>query len=494
MKRFCITLQLVLLLGMSCFAQRVTFDSKYVKVGVMSNKWTNSLRENPNIRQLGDITSVPNSESGLNAEDIGKKVLDILFQRDATGLHMDRLYEQALQNTTVEEIEVALKDISAETKDILKREVAHQLLKNNYIVLFQSEKKKEKDREYWYVYHVGIDDQIIEQAYLNWRNPSTYDQITVPVKLVAKGKVRNYDNLVYDIAKKVPAFAVRGPVTSRFPFVSRMGSDMGVRNSGRIFLYRFKEYPDGNIYSKKVCTTRATEIGGDNTRMYMISGTFPSTKKGDVAVLRDYHRSSLSLMGQASFGDDARYGGRLQYEYLMNFSKSGVAQYLLAAVGYNRHDKEPAGIWWDETKTIQPTLNNANVSIGYGFGFNFLGRLEFMPYVMAGYQYSFITSGNDPMYYWDNNYQYPGDEQIGWWRDLYNRGLNSNHTEEDKGLYYHSFIAHGGARLSVNLWYPLQFMLGADYNFSTKKTSLDPILERHTLNRINIYAGLRLHF
>ena len=59
-----------------------------------------------------------------------------------------------------------------------------------------------------------IDDRIIEQAYLNWRNPSLYDEIKVPVKMVAQGKVplKAFDEneLIYDIAKKVPAFAVRG--------------------------------------------------------------------------------------------------------------------------------------------------------------------------------------------------------------------------------------------------------------------------------------------
>ena len=493
MKRIYLFYTLLLLCNIAANSQKLAFDAKYVKVGVMSNEWPSCMANNPNIRSLGQLES-----TSFDEEQIGKQILDILFQRDNEGLHMDRLYAQALQNTTVEEIEVAIKDASAETKDILKREVAHQLLKNNYIVVFQNVPKGKKLKKYWKVYHVGIDDKIIQQAYLNWRTPATYDQIHVPVKLIATGKVPgglNDDNeLIYDIAKKVPAFAVRGPVTSRFPFIARMGDNMGVKKSCRIYVYRFKEAANGDLYSKKICTTRATAVMNDSTRMFTISGTFPSTKMGDIAVLRDRHRSSVSLMGQASFGNDARIGSRLQYEYLMSFSPKGIAQYILAAVGYNRHDKEPDGIWWDESKTIQPVLNNANISLGYGIGFNILGRVEIMPYVMAGYQYSFVTGGNNPMYYWDNNYQYPGDNEVGHWRDLYNRGLNSNHTEEDSGLYYHSFIAHAGTRVCINLWYPLQVVAGADYNFATKKSSLDPLLKRHTLDRINFYAGFRIHF
>lgn len=483
MKRIYLVFQFLLFMGTITYAQKLSFDSKYIKVGVMSNEWPSCMANNPNLRNLGTLQGTT-----FDQDRIGKQVLDILFQRDGSGLHMDRLYEDALQNTTVEELEVALWDASAESKDVLKREIAHQLLKNNYIVIFRTEQRKKKNgtpkiKKYWSVYHVEIDDRIIQQAYLNWQNPSAYDQIQVPVKLIAQGKVpkNSFDNneLVYDIAKKVPAFAVRGPVTSRYPFIARMGKDMGVKNMNRIYVYRFKENADGELYSKKVCTTRTTEVSGESNRMYMISGRFPSTKKGDVAVIKDRHRSSISLLGQGSLGNDKRIGGRLQYEYLLDFSKHGIAQYLIGAIGYNRHDKEPDGIWWDESRTIQPTLNNADISIGYGIGFNFLGRVELMPYVMGGYQYTFITGGNNPMYYWDNQ-----EER---WSDLY--GINDNAGLSDNG-----FVGHAGAILSVNIWYPLQLSIGADYNLSTKSSKLEPFLDRHTLNRLNLYAGFRLHF
>lgn len=480
MKRIYLFYTLLLLCNIAANSQKLAFDAKYVKVGVMSNEWPSCMANNPNLRDLGRLQG-----ESFDQDRIGKQVLDLLFQRDTNGLHMDRLYDEALQNTTVEELEVALKDVSAEAKDVLKREIAHQLLKNNYIITFRTEQKQEskKIKKFWTVYHVEIDDRIIEQAYLNWRNPNLYDQIHVPVKKVAQGKVpknsTDDNELVYDIAKKVPAFAVRGPVTSRFPFTARMGGDMGVKEPGRVFVYRFKEDNQGSLYSKKVCTARVTNVTPSHSTLYPISGLFPSTKKGDIAVLKDRHRSSVSVMGQGSFGEDARIGGRLQYEYLLGFSSKGIAQYFITAVGYNRHTKEPAGVWWDETKTIQPTLNNLNISIGYGIGLNFLGRFELMPYVMAGYQYSFFTGSND-IYCWDNDRSS--------WVSLVDVNSNVRYVR------YHSFIAHTGAMLNVNLCYPLQLSFGADYNLGTKNTRLSPILDCHTLNRVNLYAGLRLHF
>jgi len=478
MKRIYLFYTLLLLCNIAANSQKLAFDAKYVKVGVMSNEWPSCMANNPNLRDLGRLQG-----ESFDQDRIGKQVLDLLFQRDTNGLHMDKLYEQALQNTTIEELEVALKDASAEVQDILKREVALQLLKNNYIIVFEKRQKRKKVKKYWVAYHVEIDDNIISQAYLNWRTPSTYDQIKVPVRFVAEGKVPDdtFDSneLMYAIGKKVPAFAVRGPVESRRPFLARIGGEMGVKERGRVFVYRFKEDNQGRLYSKKVCTARVTNVNPSHSTLYPITGLFPSTKKGDIAVLKDRHRSSVSVMGQGSFGEDARIGGRLQYEYLLDFSNHGLAQYFIGAVGYNRHDKEPYGVCFNESGVTQPTLNNLNISIGYGIGLNFLGRFELMPYVMAGYQYSFFTGSND-IYCWDNDRSS--------WVSLVDVNSNVRYVR------YHSFIAHTGAMLNVNLCYPLQLSFGADYNLGTKNTRLSPILDCHTLNRVNLYAGLRLHF
>ena len=155
MKRLYLVFQFLLFVGTISNAQKQSFDSKFIKVGVMSNKWPSCMENNPNLRKLGTLHGTT-----IDQNRIGKRVMDILFQRDGNGCHMDRLYEDALQNTTVEELEVALRDASAESKDVLKREIAHQLLKNNYIVIFHTENKgKKRDgthktKEYWSVYHV----------------------------------------------------------------------------------------------------------------------------------------------------------------------------------------------------------------------------------------------------------------------------------------------------------------------------------------------------
>ena len=281
MRKLRIILLLLLSINLYANAQKLSFDEKYIKVGVLTNEWPKLWTNDPNLRNLGTL-HVPTSgtpqqlEARLNKQNVGKQVLDILFQRDSDGLHMDRLYDQALQSTTIEEIEVAMQDASAETKDVLKREISRQILKNNYVVVFQTiswttKKGKTKTKKFWQVFHIDINDRIIDQAFLNWENPEKYDLIQVPVKFIATGEAPgNYygeEELMFDIAKKVPAFAVRGSVYSRRPFLARTTVKQGVKKKDRFFVYRFVENKKGEIYSKKVSTARVTDVNDESTRL-----------------------------------------------------------------------------------------------------------------------------------------------------------------------------------------------------------------------------------
>ena len=134
----------------------MSFDSKYIKVGVIDNGVYDMtvFQADPNIRYLGSVNApfkenIDGSRASMEAAartlteaGAGKQVLDLLLLRDAEGLHFDRLYAEALTNTTVEEVNEAKLDISAETKDVLKKEISRQLLKKQFhrVVLVQGEK------------------------------------------------------------------------------------------------------------------------------------------------------------------------------------------------------------------------------------------------------------------------------------------------------------------------------------------------------------------
>lgn len=91
---------------------------------------------------------------------------------------------------------------------------------------------------------------------------------------------------------------------------------------------------------------------------------------------------------------------------------------------------------------------------------------------MIGYQRTFLTD-RKPLIFWNC------DAEDWTTLDFYE---------------YNAFVGHAGVRLSVNIWYPLQLMIAADYNYTTEDKRFKPITDRHEMNRVNLYAGFRLHF
>ena len=220
-----------LALSLCMQAQKIAFDAKYIKVGVVTNISLPQIENNANIRNLGQINYQNIYEKKvdgniiadkLNQEKVGKIVLDRLLKRDSRGrLNMNSLYDEALNNTTLQETEVAMQDISAETKDVLKKEISYQLLKNNYIIIIQEIPKKkdpQKSKWYWQAFHVDIDDRIIQQVFLNWENPAIYDEINVPVSFVGEGRYYT-DSFMFDLGKKSSCichsrFSIQSPPVS----------------------------------------------------------------------------------------------------------------------------------------------------------------------------------------------------------------------------------------------------------------------------------------
>ena len=144
-RRYFSLLAILLSSYLAANADGSSIASKFVKVGYVSNfKLTNS--DNSHIRNLGSINELSssydfqNSSTAqiadlLNSQGIGKKVLDLLLQRDAQGLHIEELYNIALSNVTLSEDERASLDKSADKQDVLKKTIVRQILKYNYIIL-----------------------------------------------------------------------------------------------------------------------------------------------------------------------------------------------------------------------------------------------------------------------------------------------------------------------------------------------------------------------
>ena len=460
-------------------ARESELDSKYVRVGYVSNVSIGN-SDNSYIHNLGDIEGLRYSTaSQLNSQGIGKKVLDLLLQRNAAGLHIDNLYRLALSNVALAEDERAALDASADKRDVLKKLIGRQILKNNYIILAEKNLNNLRYGVNWRVFHVDIDDRIIDQVFSNWYDTNGYDQIQVPVSLVAEVKTETTDDIMNAIINKVNAFAPHSAILNRYPFTVGLGSVQGASLLDRVEVYRLYENKAGDIRVKRICNTRITEVNPNTSRLISINGGYASKNKGDIAILRKNKKlNNISIVAQGSFGDDYRYGGRIFYERLLRLSKHGISQYILGSVEYNRYCQEPEGIWYPDfvfvaEECVRPTLSNFGVNFGYSFGFmGLLGKIEIAPYVMAGFK----------VHLFDRNvHHYDCTGAVG-----------------DEPQPTCGFDFCGGVKANINLWYPLQLTLGADYNFNLSSIGEQDIttiyLAHHKINRLNVYAGIRFNF
>lgn len=463
--------------------QEYALDSKYVKAGYVSNV----ALEDPNysyLRNLGIIKDLrlnmeemsPNqTEVLLNKRNVGKRVLDILLLKDVQGLHISNLYEIALSNVILSEKELAALNASADKTDILKQTITRQLLKNNYIILID-DKTTTSSRINWRIYHIDIDDNIIDQAYSNWDDLANYDKIKVPVSFVAQGRVGKMDNVIKNIVSKVKVLAPHAPIVKRYPFIVGFGSNQGAKLLDRVEIFRLHENKKGDVSTDKICTTRITKISSETSRLFSINGRVASKSKGDLAILKPSRRlNHISLVAHGSFGNDYRYGGRVFYERLLKLSKKGISNYILASIDYNRYCREPEGVWYPyfgAEESVRPTLTNFGANIGYSIGFmGLLGKIEIAPYVMAGFKIHLFN---------------PDVHHVTW------TGEVGDEAQPDLG-----FEFCGGVKANINIWYPLQLTFGGDYNFNTSSLisgGQSLYLAHHTLNRMNFFAGFRFNF
>ena len=472
------------------YATKIAYDQKYVTVGVFTNSELPQFTRNSNIRFYG------------NQKSTGNEYLKQLFNYSNGKPCFEYLAKQALLETTTEEVEIATQDVSAETQAILENDIVRQLLKNNYVVevnrVINCDKKgkpkldkKGKPKGFhieWSIYHIDIDDEIIDQVFYCWNDSSKFSQINVPTTFVAKGKISEskLDRIIVEISKKVPAFAIRGPITQNNPTYARITRIQGARTGDRFRIYRMYEDNNGIQYSKKVSETRVLTTDSMQTHLKVFAGNYPNYKNGDIAALYGWSKSSITLQGQYSFGgDDPRIGGRITYEWMPKYTSKGVAHYISVALEYQQFKTDPDGVWFTKmdfnSSYVNPQLRDFGFYAGYGLGISFLTKFEITPYVLGGLSLYSFTGTNKGAYIWD------ADKQM---FNCVGSGVNGVSTV--------GYTVYGGVRLAYNISYPLQLVLGAEYGasvaLSDSENHFDLISKRHDLCRLNVFGGLRFNF
>lgn len=452
----------------------------------------------------------------FNRQNFGKKLLDYLFSYDGSSLSIKLLEERAFSNAQKQDMERANYGVISKD-DILKGDPAIlEILKNNFI-FFEYPTYKGSRKRKWCIFKVNVTDETLKEVYNSWDDMSKYNQIAPKVVFVASGKytvatstsasfwmgvldaslgangniVNNRDfqqanrllldwknsrRLIAKISKKVPQLAVRGQVVGRSPFIANVGAANGIKDRDRMVIYRTKQTKDGTLYSSRVATVRACKVRTNITHLYTFAGGQASAKQGDVAVLRINHNSSYSILG--NYMEDS-YGLNLSYDHRVALSKAGVSQYLMTNIGCSVYDGFLKRLYVTNQGNLVYSPVHFNVGLGYGVGFEFAHSIELVPYFMAQYEGAYFMG---------------------------KKSKDAADNSEKEDVYGNSFRIPIGMKAHVNLFYPVQLVIGAEYIFnckislvSDKETENDPDLffygpMNYKREGLNLYGGLRFNF
>ena len=441
-------------------------------------------------REFSTYTAKQLTEA-LNNGDYGKMILDYLFCYNGTSLSEDRLKELAMQNVLKSDDERA--SIGVISKENILKEDYLPILENNYIFIITHSVTGKKIKYKWNVFKVEINQEILDQVFNSWNDMGKYNQIKVPVSFVSSDKAavnKDIQSGITSLKKKtkrkisfkVPAFAIRGQVIGRSPFLANIGSAYGLHECDKVAIYRTKE-KKGKMYSSKVSTTRASDVSDSTVVLYTFAGGRASYKKGDVAVYKPSSNTSISVTGEYM---DHSYGLSIGGDYRLSLSRFGMSQYIILKLGAGVYENFDKRIYLTDIGNIVRSPYYMNAGLGYGLGFEFAHCLEIEPYLMAQWERLNFTrksgSGTDNIYH-------------------------DSYDNEEKEIWTKAVRLPVGVKLNLNIFYPLQLTVGGEYifNFDVDKVKDDDNTKSHPerfffgptgykRSGLNLYAGFRLNF
>ena len=445
----------------------------------------------------------------LNERNIGLEIISYLFNRDPQSGHMntERLHERGAYNASDENVleSMATKRGLSEIYD-----AGFKLINNNYIFIFdftniqykyEKESSKDEGDYYWsmtpaaYLFKIEWNENLQKKLFDCWIDTDTpekeindkkkaCERIYVPVNFlsrkvkyscrvstnieeqnreVAKGKKRKYSNqqlkdnafvnmifnaadyLGEELANQHEAFQISNFLYATHPLRAKIGKKESVNVNDLYYVYENVLQANGNSKPIRRGVIRATKYITDNrivatgnsgtTEFYQIAGG----KLEEGMTLKEKRNFC------ASFDLGYRYG-KLEGVY------TGLSVFLYGSRIMNHNVMFEATVWKDA----------ATVSLDYGFGPR-CNNFDIFPYVGIGLD-NFFT-----------------DEE-----------------EKDLGLKKNlGWIAKGGIRFNLNIYYPIQLFGAAEYDYLFDKNEeylqLVSIKDRN-IQGFNVYGGLRICF
>lgn len=445
----------------------------------------------------------------LNNNNIGKEIVSYLFSRNKqTGeMSTELIYNRGLYNVSDQHIlesqatKRGIEGLKDEGFSLIGN--CHLLVLDYANIRYEYQKGNVDGEYYWYatpaayLFKVEWNEELENQLFDCWIDNTTplserknkkiaYERLQIPMKFIIRvtddsrsestgieeqqRKVNNggkrkyttdelkesaFTKLVFQsadylgerIESKYESFQVQNSIYNIRPIRSKIGRKEGVRVNDRYYVYEHIARNDNSTKLARRGVVKATTHIAENRQI--ATGDSPTTEFYQIA------------------------GGKLEEGMTLKEKKS---YYINLDIGYRYGELE--GIYAGINTSLYATRstnhyimlqvtgwdNAVTTSIDYGFGFR-CNNFEIYPYLGAGLD-SFLKDDDES-------------------------------EADDKAGKNNAWLAQGGIRFNLNLYYPVQLFGGVEYNYLLSEDDnykAKKITKDRDIEGFNLYGGLRICF
>lgn len=408
----------------------------------------------------------------LLAKNVGKQVLDYWLQYDGNVFNSSLLAKRTRYSKTDADV------LNANVAKVNTLNAADKKLISNSYVVVLSESGIGVDT---YVFKAVLNDTVLTEVWNNWldkdasaANKSFYDNLKVDLEFVyavnntyeSKGKkgsekeidpVATLNSALDALERKIDKWQVTSTIFEVNPVAAKIGRKEGLRNSDRYRVFKVVEDESGNLEYKKVGFVRATKVFDNRTdamgetdcsKFYKISGK--TMKEGMFLKEKKDLKMSVSVSGVLGGYNYAQ----VDIDYLLKTQNTlGLMYFTGISIGYHMGDNIDDT---DSEVAYIPFSLNGAVAI------HPIRILEIMPNFGVGVDYCEL---------------------------LDDTSSNNNNSDSKRMAYF----AHGGVKVGLQVYYPVQLFVRADYSYKFSEGELY-VDTPNRFGKLSIGAGVKVNF